>query len=1288
MYITLNAKEKEMKKGRLSRILALVLILSLVIPSAGPGFTPVSAADKSYNIMPQNVDALKHLEDSDFYHGIFSVYMLGCIRPDSESTVKTISAIKEVLDTQTFFDPGTGEPIDLHFFLYDVWDSYNTSVDSVISSTFGGTYSDCVHVANSSNSSKYHTLIDKLEPYFYEQKPLVEFITPDGEPYYVHFGYMSASEISQVLTDMASVQAKKAFCEAAAYQEQRTITYTLETDAGSHTSHTLGNNTGKWADKVGQTITFGTYAGTGFELNSDDMTVYKRPNSLTSNSFSRTSRFPVDITWKILSTDGDTAMLISTEAIEYRPFRAALLPDPEVTWKNSMVRSYLNGYGKDSHTAAANFAEPNANFINLAFTAEEQEVIYSTHIENDPVVCQGFDIPGESGTVDKIFLLSLEEYCSSALGFDPNSRSADSSRIVNYSAFVESEQHFRTPCSELLTRSAGAFPSARTCIDDNGEIDLFAQANIERKIQPVIFISISAYEEYISSEHTVTIPTSHSETWVARRGTSTDTDLYRDALNLVPEDFDPIIHLNDDNYIAGIYSVYIYGSILQDNNVTATMRAAGEFLHRYCVKDPVTNEPIDVHFFIYDDIGTGEVLVSEAITNTLGTKYSSRLHIADASPVSSKYAVKKYPLWVNQLENPSSYGSVIRFITPDRKLYSICNYINTAESFYDILTEEVEWYYNKENLVYPTELTEPSITSYAVLNFEKWQSWMHTLGSNSGTWAGTVGQTITFGSYMSGSFDLSSEDAYNLEKTFTKKEPSTGRITSGGTEYTGINRSKPGSPTSKAKLSFSETKPLEWVIISADDNTALLMAAQAVDYRPYYATISSDLLITWNHSTIRSWLNGYKKVENFYADYSPLYTSFINSAFTKSERSLICTTDLYSPDIERAGYSIPGGPKTYDKIFILSLEEYSSAVLGYNTNYHEPDPKRVTAASDYVSSIKKQYDLPDTGILTRSTGASNIHTAYITSDGSIDLFGYENEERAVVPVMFIDIDLYEKYAAEHPERATLPTPAEPTPTPTPTPTPPAPSKQTISSVSSKEKGKLTVKWKKNTKADGYQIQYGTKSDFSGAKSASVTKNTTTSKTISSLSTGKTYYVRVRSYILLDDGSKLYGKWSDKKSVKIAEKTTSSKKSDNKYPNRPEGAVKTIESGSYVYLVASTGEYVWTGDYGWNIYLNKTKMSSLYAEKSGDYLVFTQNMFKRRFNVYGGSVSKKGATVAMYTYDYSSIGNNEKFKPVYDTADDYAFRLQTTGGLYLKCYPSQDATLTDKDNATLFYFIMN
>ncbi len=93
-----------------------------------------------------------------------------------------------------------------------------------------------------------------------------------------------------------------------------------------------------------------------------------------------------------------------------------------------------------------------------------------------------------------------------------------------------------------------------------------------------------------------------------------------------------------------------------------------------------------------------------------------------------------------------------------------------------------------------------------------------------------------------------------------------------------------------------------------------------------------------------------------------------------------------------------------------------------------------------------------------------------------------------------------------------------------------PGKVKITKAKNVKTKKLTVKWKKTSKAKGYQIQIASNKKFTKGK-----KTKTLSKTIYSfkkLKKNKYYYVRVRAYVYNSNHKKVYGSWSTVKKVKI------------------------------------------------------------------------------------------------------------------------------------------------------------
>lgn len=94
------------------------------------------------------------------------------------------------------------------------------------------------------------------------------------------------------------------------------------------------------------------------------------------------------------------------------------------------------------------------------------------------------------------------------------------------------------------------------------------------------------------------------------------------------------------------------------------------------------------------------------------------------------------------------------------------------------------------------------------------------------------------------------------------------------------------------------------------------------------------------------------------------------------------------------------------------------------------------------------------------------------------------------------------------------------------------SKPTLKSVKAIKKGhKIKVSWNKVSNASGYQIcWYKDKKCKKTVAKKNITNANTTTYSGKGFAKGKKYYVRVRAYKNVN-GSKIYGKWSNMKSVK-------------------------------------------------------------------------------------------------------------------------------------------------------------
>lgn len=95
-----------------------------------------------------------------------------------------------------------------------------------------------------------------------------------------------------------------------------------------------------------------------------------------------------------------------------------------------------------------------------------------------------------------------------------------------------------------------------------------------------------------------------------------------------------------------------------------------------------------------------------------------------------------------------------------------------------------------------------------------------------------------------------------------------------------------------------------------------------------------------------------------------------------------------------------------------------------------------------------------------------------------------------------------------------------------------PKKTNLYASKSIKKGILTITWKKNKTASGYQLYYSTNKNFiKNTKSITIKKGKRTSLKISGLKSKKKYYVKIRAFKKVK-GKKYFSKWSTVKSSAV------------------------------------------------------------------------------------------------------------------------------------------------------------
>ena len=204
---------------------------------------------------------------------------------------------------------------------------------------------------------------------------------------------------------------------------------------------------------------------------------------------------------------------------------------------------------------------------------------------------------------------------------------------------------------------------------------------------------------------------------------------------------------------------------------------------------------------------------------------------------------------------------------------------------------------------------------------------------------------------------------------------------------------------------YNGKEPIEWRVLDInEEGQLLLLSDKALDVRPYNTKM---IYITWEESTIRSWLNGYEASYNRVGkDYTA--ENFIDAAFTAEEKAKILTSNV--PAHKNPSYSTSPGNPTTDKIFLLSIVEAQT--------YFATDADRKADATRYA--VKKGAFVvgSETGKGSHDGTCSDVHcfscwwlrspapyyedVEYVDSDGDTYYAGVSYARYVVRPALWMN----------------------------------------------------------------------------------------------------------------------------------------------------------------------------------------------------------------------------------------------------------------------------------------------
>ena len=163
----------------------------------------------------------------------------------------------------------------------------------------------------------------------------------------------------------------------------------------------------------------------------------------------------------------------------------------------------------------------------------------------------------------------------------------------------------------------------------------------------------------------------------------------------------------------------------------------------------------------------------------------------------------------------------------------------------------------------------------------------------------------------------------------------------------------------------------DWRVLDIQNDAALLITEDIIDQRPYHDAYKH---ITWADCALRKYLNG-----EFY------------DSFSDADKARIIPVINKNPDNQ--WYGSTGGEDTYDKIFLLSIEEVVCRYFGDSSSllYNKGKNQIYWFERKDPNNSKRIARVHDNGYISwwwlRSPGRLNLKAVYIHGDGNIGIQG-------------------------------------------------------------------------------------------------------------------------------------------------------------------------------------------------------------------------------------------------------------------------------------------------------------
>ena len=723
------------------------------------------------------------------------------------------------------------------------------------------------------------------------------------------------------------------------------------------------------------------------------------------------------IKWRVLSVDGDDAFLLADRNLDCQPYSDK---DGDVTWETSTLRTWLND-----------------TFLNNAFSASEQAAIKSTQLKTAIILDDGTE--GENDTTDQVYLLSKEEVTNENYGFSASDEKA-LNRSARDTAYAKEQREVLSPSSSSLInedammgngawwlRSPGGVSSQAAYVDYDGEANGFGikVSNGYVAVRPALHVNLSSVLEWSSagtmaSDKTVVVP-SASPMAPSEQPTATPSA-------------SPFPTINPS--YAGLQNPRINGSVTTWDCIyfgnywqsdTDRDGTADEDDEKEPIKWRILSIDGDDAFLVADQNlecqpynDTYDKVTWE--TSTLRT-WLNDTFLNKAFSTSEQAAIKNTAVINN--DNPDDGTEEGTETTDKVYLLSGEEVINRAYGFSTLGNKEAE---NRMALNTAYTKKKGAYTEYE--GNGNW--WLRSSAAVQRASYVKYNGYVYQDSYSVTSENIAIRPALHLNLSYVSQWSKAGTVASNGEVveptppptvppvvtpvptknplYTDIKEPRvSGTVTTWDCVYFGnywqndtdgdgiadqddEKEPIKWRVLSVVGDDMFLLADQNLDCQKYNDTYEK---VTWETSTLRTWLNG----------------SFFNDAFTVSERAAINRTKVINSDNPDKGTG--GGKDTIDQVYLLSIEEVTNRAYGFSSSGDKEAQNREACNTAYT---EKRGAYTTTGSRDERNGSwwlrslgnyssYGYYSSYVGNNGYVNMSGgsVNNDTYAVRPALHLNL---------------------------------------------------------------------------------------------------------------------------------------------------------------------------------------------------------------------------------------------------------------------------------------------